>query len=127
MPRKTQNKVAPGLLDGPDHIATDTETAVHDLNHRVRPCLNGRTSCDVFFESGKRPAFTKRGRRRVYDWVMERVERILFRSSKSGKIAGNGSFFDQNVFPLISQETDREGLSVASQHSPKPSPRILWG
>jgi hypothetical protein len=84
MPWNTQEKVAPGLLDGPDHMATYAETAVHGLNHRVRPCLNGRTSCEVFFESGKRPAFTKRGRRGVYDWVMESVERILLVMNQSG-------------------------------------------
>jgi hypothetical protein len=85
MPWNTQEKVVPGFHNCRDHIATYAETAVHDLNHRVQSCLNGRTSCEVFFVSGKRPAFTKRERRGVYDWVMERVERILLAMNESGQ------------------------------------------
>ena len=66
-----------GLLDPGDHVTAYAEAVVNDLNHRIRPCLNGKTSCQVFFESGKRLLFTKRERRGIYDWVMERVERIL--------------------------------------------------
>jgi hypothetical protein len=85
MPWNKQEKVVPGFHGRRDHIAAYAETAVHDLNHRVRPCLNGRTSRKVFFESGERPAFTKRERRGVYDWVMERVERIFLGQVKVGK------------------------------------------
>ena len=66
-----------GLLDPGDHISAYAEAAVNDLNHRIRPCLKGKTSCQAFFESGNRHTFTKRERRGVYDWVMERAERIL--------------------------------------------------
>lgn len=75
-----------GSLDPGDHITAYAEAAVNDLNHRVRPCLNGKTSCQVFFESGNRPTFTKRERRGIYDWVMERVERILSTLNQSGQV-----------------------------------------
>ena len=80
-----REKLVLGLSDCRDHIAAYAEAAVNDLNHRIRPCLNDRTSCQAFFESGKRPVFTKRERRGIYDWVMERVERILSTMSQSGQ------------------------------------------
>jgi len=66
-----------GLLDPEEHITAYAEAAVNDLNHQIRPCLNGRTSCQVFFEPTNRPTFTKQSRREIYDWVQERFERIL--------------------------------------------------
>jgi len=80
-----REKLVLGLSDCRDHIAAYAEAAVNDLNHRIRPCLNDRTSCQAFFESGKRPVFTKRERRGIYDWVMERVERILSTMNPSGQ------------------------------------------
>lgn len=80
-----QKKLMEGLLDPGDHIGAYAEAVVNDLNHRIRPCLNGKTSCQVFFESGNRPTFTKRERRAIYDWVMERVERILSTMNQSGQ------------------------------------------
>jgi hypothetical protein len=67
-----------------NHIAAYAEAGVNDLNHRIRPCLNGRTSCQAFFESGSRPSFTKRDRREIYDIIMEKVERILSAMNQSG-------------------------------------------
>ncbi len=72
-------------VDPGDHINAYAEPVVNDLNHRIRPCLNGKTSCQVFFESGNRPTFTKRERRSIYDWVMERVEKILSSMNESGQ------------------------------------------
>ena len=78
-----RKKLLGGLLDPGEHIGAYAEAVVNDLNHQIRPCLNGRTSCQVFFESGNRPTFTKRERRAIYDWVMERMERILSAMSQS--------------------------------------------
>jgi hypothetical protein len=82
-----REKLVSDLHDCRDHIAAYAEAVVNDLNHRIRPCLNDRTSCQMFFESGKRPVFAKRERRRIYDWVMERVERILSTMNQSGQAA----------------------------------------
>lgn len=84
--RSLREKLGSDLPDCRDHIAAYAEAAVNDLNHRMRPCLNGKTSCQVFFESGNRPAFTKRERRGIYDWVIERVERILLAVNQSGQV-----------------------------------------
>ena len=72
-----REKLVLGLPDCSDHLAVYAEAAVNDLNHRIRPCLNGRTSCQVFFECANKPVFTKRERREIYDTIMEKVERIL--------------------------------------------------
>jgi len=87
---ESQREVKSGLrkklmagLDPGDHIGAYAETVVNDLNHRIRPCLNGKTSCQVFFDSSNRPTFTKRERRVIYEWVIERVERILSTMSQS--------------------------------------------
>ena len=57
--------------------AVYAEVAAHDLNHRLRPCLQGKTSCQAFFSSGEKPIFSKWERREIYDILRERVERIL--------------------------------------------------
>jgi hypothetical protein len=83
--RSLREKLLLGLTNCRDLVAAYAEAAVHDLNHRIRPCLNGKTSCQVFFASADKPVFTKRERRGIYDWVMERVERILLAMSQSGQ------------------------------------------
>jgi len=78
-----REKLMLGLPDCQEHISAYAEAAVNDLNHRIRPCLNGKTSCQVFFTSADKPVFAKRERRGIYDWVMERVERILSTMNQS--------------------------------------------
>ena len=80
-----REKLALALPEWRDHVAAYAEAAVNDLNHRIRPCLNGKTSCQVFFASADKPAFTKRERREIYDWVIERTERILLALHQSGQ------------------------------------------
>ena len=80
-----REKLALALPDFRDHLAAYAEASVNDLNHRIRPCLNERTSCQVFFEAGIKPAFKKRERREIYDSIMEKVERILSAMKQSGQ------------------------------------------
>jgi len=80
-----REKLALGLPDCSDHLSAYAEAAANDLNHRIRPCLNGRTSCQVFFQSANKPVFTKRERREIYDSIMEKVERILSAMKQSGQ------------------------------------------
>ncbi len=68
-------------------VAVYAEVAAHDLNHRLRPCLNGKTSCQVFFSLAERPRFSKLERREIYDIVLERVERILVSINQFDKSA----------------------------------------
>ncbi len=80
-----RKKLMQGLLDPGGHIIAYAEAVVNDLNHQIRPCLNGKTSCEAFFVSADKPLFTRRERRGIYDWVMERVERILSAMRQSGQ------------------------------------------
>src|SRR5512139_3596650 len=80
-----QGKLALAMSNPQSHIAAYAESAVNDLNHRIRPCLNGRTSCQVFFEPGIKPTFNRRNRREIYDSIVEKVERILSAMNQSGK------------------------------------------
>jgi hypothetical protein len=83
--RYLRDKLALGLPDCSDHLAAYAEAAVNDLNHRHRPCLNGRTSCQLFFEPANKPTFSKRERREIYDSIMDKVERILSAMNQSGQ------------------------------------------
>ena len=82
-----REKLVAGIPCSPDPIAVYAEVAAHDLNHRLRPCLQGRTSCQAFFSSGEKPVFSKLERREIYDILLERVERILGSMSERGKAA----------------------------------------
>ena len=55
------------------------EVLAHDLNHRSRPCLEGRVACQVFHQA--KPAlkvYTLRKRKETLDWINE-LTRILVR------------------------------------------------
>ncbi len=80
-----RDKLALDLLTPGDHINAYAEAAVNDLNHRHRPCLNGRTSCQLFFESTNKPTFSKRERRDIYDIIIEKAERILSAMNPPGQ------------------------------------------
>lgn len=83
--RSLQDKLALAMSNPKNHIAAYAESAANDLNHRIRPCLNGRTSCQVFFEVGIKPKFKKRQRREIYDSITEKVEKILSAMKESGQ------------------------------------------
>ena len=82
-----REKLVLGIPCFPDPIAMYAEVSAHDLNHRLRPCLQGKTSCQAFFSLGEKPVFSRWERRKIYDILMERVERILASMNQFGKIA----------------------------------------
>ena len=73
-----REKLIPEFPSSESHsLGVYAEVVAHDLNHRLRPCLNGKTSCQVFFAWGEKRVFSKWQRREIYDTLTERVERIL--------------------------------------------------
>jgi hypothetical protein len=82
-----REKLLSECLRFPDSITVYAEAAAHDLNHRHRPCLHGKTACQVFFPLGKRSIFSKLERREIYDILLERVERILASMNQFDKSA----------------------------------------
>jgi len=59
----------------PEHLEAYASTVEHDLNHRPRPCLNGKTACQVYF-AGRR-TFSKWERRDAYVWITNLQSDIL--------------------------------------------------
>jgi transposase InsO family protein len=56
------------------------EVLAHDLNHRSRPCLEGKVACQVFHQA--KPAlkvYTLRKRKETLDWINE-LTRMLIRA-----------------------------------------------
>ena len=51
--------------------------SAHDLNHAPRRCLSGRTSCSVFFDQATKPCFSKRQRKEIQDWIINRAACII--------------------------------------------------
>ena len=83
-----REKLIPDFPLSANHpVAVYAEVTAHDLNHRLRPCLNGKTSCQVFFSLAEKPIFSKLERRKIYDMVLARVERILVSINQFGKSA----------------------------------------
>ena len=83
-----REKLIPDLPGSENHSMTVyAEVAAHDLNHRLRPCLHGKTSCQVFFSLEEKPVYSKLERREIYDILMERVERILVSMNQFDKSA----------------------------------------
>jgi hypothetical protein len=58
-----------------EHLEAYASTVEHDLNHKPRPCLNGKNACQVYF-AGKR-TFSKRERRDAYVWITNLQDDIL--------------------------------------------------
>jgi len=54
----------------PEEFALLAETASHDLNHKPRRCLGGKTACRVYFTKN-RIRYTKRRRKAAYEWIKE--------------------------------------------------------
>jgi hypothetical protein len=85
---RLREKFIPGFPLSANHpVAVYAEVTAHDLNHRLRPCLNGKTSCQVFFSLAEKPIFSKLERRKIYDMVLARVENILASMNQFGKSA----------------------------------------
>jgi hypothetical protein len=58
-----------------EHLEAYAGVVEHDLNHRSRPCLNGRNSCQVYF-AGRR-TFTRWERRDAYEWIANAQKDML--------------------------------------------------
>lgn len=86
-----------GILELRDPLAgqalANHAVAAHDLNHRRRPCLDGRTSCAVF--EGRREAmkaYTRPKRKEVIDWIKNEALDIIQRDGLSGADARDAAW-----------------------------------
>ena len=54
------------------------EVLAHNLNHRRRPCLQGRVPCGVFQDAKPAlKAYTLRKRREIFDWIQELIQTLI--------------------------------------------------
>lgn len=58
-----------------EHLEAYVSLVEHDLNHRPRPCLKGKNSCQVYF--GGRRTFSKWERRDAYVWITNLQDDIV--------------------------------------------------
>jgi hypothetical protein len=113
-----REKLAPGIPCSPDPVAVYAEVAAHDLNHRLRPCLQGKTSCQAFFSPKEKPVFSNLERKEIYDILLERVERILRSMNDWGKAARESAW-------RIAVEFWLQSKGFINVHTPKKCHPIL--
>jgi transposase InsO family protein len=66
----------------PLECSTVVETTVHDLNHRPRRCLKGRTACAVFHDQAQHLRWTKRQRQTIFRLLLQRFGAMIGKTAK---------------------------------------------
>ena len=61
----------------PKDFALAVEVTAHDLNHRSRRCLNGRTACAVFNDEAQRLRWTKRQRQTIFRLLLQQFGAMI--------------------------------------------------
>jgi hypothetical protein len=61
----------------PKDFALMVEVTTHDLNHRSRRCLKGRTACAVFHDDAQRLRWTKRQRQTIFQLLLQQFGAII--------------------------------------------------
>jgi transposase InsO family protein len=62
---------------GPQAFVLAVEVTTHDLNHRSRRCLKGRTACAVFHDDAKRLRWTLRQRKQIFRLLLQRFGAMI--------------------------------------------------
>lgn len=58
------------------------ETAAHELNHKPRRCLDGKTACAEYFND-RQLRYPRRKRKSIYDWIRDLAFEISMLAGKS--------------------------------------------
>lgn len=61
----------------PKDLALAVEVTAHDLNHRRRRCLQGRTACAVFHDESQRLRWSKRQRQTIFRLLLQEFGAML--------------------------------------------------
>ena len=61
----------------PLKLALAAEVTAHELNHRPRRCLRGRTACAVFHDDAQRLRWTLRQRRTIFRLLLQRFGAMI--------------------------------------------------
>ena len=92
--RGLQEKLSPHTTCPKAYLQASADAVENELNHRPRPCLGGRSSCQVYFEGKDTLRFSKKQRRQIYDWTMSLTGDILY------GIGGNASLTWQSAWRI---------------------------
>jgi transposase InsO family protein len=60
-----------------EEITLAAEVTAHELNHRSRRCLKGRTACAVFYDDAKRLRWTSRQRRTIFRLLLQQFGAMI--------------------------------------------------
>jgi hypothetical protein len=71
----------------PLELALAAEVTAHELNHRPRRCLKGRTACAVFHDDAQRLRWTKRQRKTIFGLLLIRFGAMLETTAKGHRPA----------------------------------------
>ena len=66
----------------PKDFALAVEVTAHDLNHRSRRCLKGRTACAVFHDDAQRLRWTKRQRQTIFRLLLGQFGQMIGKTTK---------------------------------------------
>jgi len=61
----------------PKDLALAVEVIAHELNHRSRRCLKGRTACTVFNDGAQRLRWTKRQRQTIFRLLLQQFGAMI--------------------------------------------------
>lgn len=61
----------------PSDFALAVEVTAHELNHRSRRCLQGRTACAVFHDAAQRRRWTKRQRQEIFPLLLHQFGAMI--------------------------------------------------
>lgn len=65
-----------------EEFALLADTAAHDLNHKSRRALNGKTACQSYFNEN-RMRYSKRQRKGIYRWIRDLAIDISLKAGKN--------------------------------------------
>ena len=63
-------------------LALAAEVTAHELNHRPRRCLKGRTACAVFHDDAQRLRWNRRQRQTIFRLLLQRFGEMIGKTAK---------------------------------------------
>jgi hypothetical protein len=66
----------------PSSFALAVELTAHELNHRSRRCLKGRTACTVYHDAAQHLRWTQRQRQTIFRLLLQRFGEMIGKTAK---------------------------------------------
>jgi len=111
-----QEKLSPHTTCPRAYLQASADAVENELNHRPRPCLGGRSSCQVYFEGKDTLTFSKKQRREIYDWTLLLTGDILY------EMGGNASLTWESAWRIAVETWLRHKGYITVARNGKVSP-----